>query len=326
MNLHQIVIICGPTATGKTALALELANVWNGEVVNADSRQVYKQMNIITGKDLPQGMLPQNIQISFEKSTNQTNHILVPRYLIESIPVWLYDVVSPDQTFSVAQYIELARIVIDDILKRGKLPIIVGGTGLYLQAIAQGIASASIARNTILRQEIEEFSVPELQKRLRELNPVVFARMNHSDQHNPRRLIRKIEIVSSPSIESSPPPYTPLWVGLTAEKSELEQRIATRVTSRLSIGAIQEITSLREAGYPWDCQAMQAIGYREWQSYFDDPSPEAFQAAVSAWTLHEFQYAKRQITWFKKNHDIQWFSADTLAEDVVTTIKQQIRS
>src|SRR3989339_604332 len=170
-----MIIVTGQTATGKTRLALELAKKYNGELVNFDSRQIYKYLDIITGKDIPK-----------EK-------------------IWLYDIVTPDQYFSSFDFVKLVIPIITDIKKRGKTPILVGGTYLYLKHFLYGIDNNNSPPDFKLREKLNNKSVDYLQKMLIKLNKTVFENLNHSDQLNPRRLIRKIEIASQKTSEQKPP-------------------------------------------------------------------------------------------------------------------------
>lgn len=283
--MNKLLIICGPTATGKTGLGLKLAEKFKGQIISADSRQVYLGMDIGTGKDL---------------------------HLINSIKgigikVWGYDLVKPDQDFSLAHFVKFARPLIKKIQAQNQLPILIGGTGLYLQAITQPIKTINIPPDPKLRQKLSGLTVKQLQAKLKKLNPDRFNSMNHSDQHNPRRLIRAIEIQKSKPKKPSPPQLSldVLWLGLTAPKSVLDERVVKRVEERIQLGAEQEISRLLDAGYTWDLPAMSAMGYKQWQPYF--ASQASLKDVKQAWIKAEQQYLRRQLTWFKKQPDIHWF-------------------
>jgi len=246
--MNKLLVICGPTATGKTALAVALAKQFNGEMVSADSRQVYKGMDIATGKDRD-----------------------------PDIPIWMYDVVSPDEKFSVSQYQKLAEKAITDITARGKLPIVVGGTGLYINALIHPFETINIPPNLRLRKKFQNMTIQELQ------NMTARGDMNQSDWNNPRRLIRKIEIAESKTVTPKQPnTFDYLMIGLTAPLPMLYQRIDTRLKSRVRAGLVRETASLL-ARYRPDLPSMSAIG------------------------LNEHAYARRQLTWFKKQKGIHWF-------------------
>jgi tRNA dimethylallyltransferase len=266
--MTRLLIICGPTATGKTAFALELAKKFNGELISADSRQVYREMAIVTGQD----------QAEIAAS---------------GIPVWLYDLVSPDESFSVSQWNHAALLAIDNIHSRGKLPIIVGGTGLYLKSLVADIPTIAIPPDPKLRIELSKLSVSDLFDRLVLSDPSKAHSLNNSDKNNPRRLIRAIEIARSghPSLrlrEGQRVSYSSLSICLSAPFTELDRRIDLRVSDRLKNGALAEIQTLR-AKYGLTAPGLTALGFN------DD------------WALSEKHYARRQITWFKKQPGLTWY-------------------
>lgn len=296
--MTNLLIISGPTATGKTGLGLELAQKFNGELVSADSRQVYTGLDIVTGKDLPPS-------INYELSTISWRNRKLKFYLIDGVKVWLYDIVNPNEEFNVSFWKECADLVIKDIRSRGKLPIIVGGTGLYLKSLTQNLDKINIVPNHQLRKELSGKSVEYLQDKLSRLNPEASAYLNSSDRKNPRRLIRAIEIAlqSSPSIrlEGDLPAQAGkggelLNISLTAPKDYLNTRIDRRVEDRLKLGAVTEITSLFSKYSP-SLSCFSASGYRAYSQ------PDF----VSRWKILEHQYARRQLTWFKKQPRMNWF-------------------
>ncbi len=292
--MHKFLIICGPTATGKTALAAALAKKFNGELISADSRQVYKGMDIGTGKDRP------------------------------DVPVWLYDVVWPNEEFSVSHWIELAKQAIDDINGRNKLPIVVGGTGLYIDALIQPLETIHIPPNPKLREQLKTTTVPELQAMI---DPTVLAAMNQSDRKNPRRLIRKIEIASYTG-DALADDFTndTLCIGLTAPTQQLYERIDARVDARVDQGVIQEIVSLCAQGYGWDLPAMSGLGYKEWRVYMEAPIEEKEalkEQIVTQWKFDEHAYARRQMTWFKKQENVVWFDVQspTFLPEIISCVQ-----
>ena len=295
-------MICGATATGKTSLALKLAEKFNGEIVSADSRQVYKHMNIGTGKDIPEDFWVEASSIPFQGKK-------VPYYTNGKTKIWGYDLVHPKSEFSVAQYTEIAHAIISDIHARGKLPILAGGTGLYVKGVVDGIGSSAVPKNSRLREELSEKKVDELQKILYKKDPLRFSAMNNSDKNNPRRLVRAIEIAGfTGEVEASDSPrYNTLFIGLKIARDELEARINARVEARMKEGQREEVSSLLEKGVKWEDQSMSSIGYKEWRKYFDKES--ALPDVSRVWKLHERKYAKRQRTWFKAEPRINWFNA-----------------
>jgi len=297
--MDKLLVICGPTGAGKTALALELAKKYNGEIVSADSRQVYKSMDVGTGKDLPKGA---KYKFSGIKDLGY--------YEIDGIKIWGYDLIQPNQEFSVANYVRFSKPVIEDILKAGKLPILVGGTGLYIKGVVDGIPTAVVPKNKRLRKNLSLKSPDELFEILAQQDTVKAASLNVSDRKNPRRLIRAIE-VSLWRLKGGREKklfdfkFHTLFIGLTAPKEYLFRKIEARVEERVQKGVEKEIRMLLERGLNWKDQAMISLGYRQWRGYFE--GRETKKEAVSEWKSEEKKYAKRQITWFAKDKRVNWF-------------------
>lgn len=295
--MKKILIVCGPTATGKTNLGLKLAKKFNGQIISADSRQVYQGMDIGTGKDKPKN-----------------------DYKIHG-----YDLIKPDKNFSVAHFVEFAKPLIKKIQQQNQLPILVGGTGLYLKAITKPFDTISIKPDFKLRQKLNQLTVKQLQAKLKKLNLGKFQSMNHSDQLNPRRLIRAIEVIrpglSLRTAKTNLKAKDILWIGLTGKKSVLDKQIIKRVDKRIKQGAEKEVKSLLQAGYSWNLPSMSAMGYKQWQPYFTNQSK--FDEVRQAWIKAEQQYLRRQLTWFKKQSEIHWFDITNkkIYNNVVRTIK-----
>jgi len=193
--MSKVLIICGPTAVGKTALGVRLAKELNGEIISADSRQVYKGMDIGTGKDLP--VNPKFEILNPKQILNSKFQILnyqIGYYEIDGVKVWLLDIVEPDCQFSVADYVRCANSVIEDIWRRGKLPILVGGTGFYIKAIVDGIETIGVGPDWSLRRKLSNYQIIKLSNLLKKIDLEKWKRMNESDQKNPRRLVRAIEV------------------------------------------------------------------------------------------------------------------------------------
>ncbi len=281
-----MIIITGQTATGKTKLALELAKnippAGGGELINFDSRQIYKYLDIITGKDIAKNK------------------------------IWLYDIVSPDQYFSSFDFVKLVTPIITDIKKRGKTPILVGGTYLYLKHLLYGIDDNNSPPDFKLREKLNNKSVDYLQKYLISLNPQVFNDLNHSDQLNPRRLIRRIEIetgyVQTPNLGVSTTNFIrfhPTIIGLRyKDKSKLRQAIEKRVEKRLKNGAIDEVKKILKMGYKESDPGLKTIGYQQIIKYLNKKLTK--EKAIEDWINKEVQYAKRQYTFMKKDKNIKW--------------------
>ena len=346
--MNKLLVICGPTATGKTKLGLQLAKKFNGEIMAADSRQVYRYMNIGTGKDVPVSskfQIPNSKQIPNSQPVRQAGKFQIGYYLFEKIPVWLMDIIEPNYRFSVADYKKCAEIVIEDILKRKKLPILVGGTGFYIKAITEGIETIGVEPDWQLREKLSSCQIDELQIMLRDIDPERYRGMNESDRQNPRRLIRAIEIarwkceVRSGKLDKEvgsgrkkshfshqypasqfQHPTSILFIGLTAPNEVLYQRIDQRVDERVRGGIEEEIRGLLEKGYTWESSALgSTLAYREWQDYFrkvpsvskvsrgEDELNEIKKKVIQQWKFDEHNYARRQMTWFKKDPRINWF-------------------
>jgi len=294
--MKKLLVIEGPTGTGKTQLASALAKKFNAEIVSADSRQVYKGFDVGTSKDLPPGAI-----------FKTPNHKLGGYYETQGIRIWGYDLVEPNEEFSVAQYIKIVRVIIDDIFARRKLPILVGGTGLYIKGVTDGIPTVSIKPNPKLRKSLEQKTKEELFEILGRVDPVRAASLNSSDSKNPRRLIRAIEVgLAGPKLENSKFEGESLFIGLTTSKEILDKRIDERVDARVQKGIEREIKTLIKSGVKWGSRAMDSLGYKEWRQYFENPKVSR-KDVIEAWKIEEHKYAKRQMTWFKKDKRINWF-------------------
>ena len=230
--------------------------------------------------------------------------------------IWLYDVVTPNQYFSSFDFVKLAVPIIEDIKKRGKTPILVGGTYLYLKHLLYGIDDNNSPPDFKLREKLNSKSVEYLQKELIKLNKTAFENLNHSDQLNPRRLIRKIEIASQKTFEKKPPRLSSgktkqeprrliKFIGLKYKnKSKLRQVIEKRVEDRLKNGAIEEVKKLLEMGYKENYPGMKTIGYQQLIKYLNKQITK--EEAINDWINKELQYAKRQLTFMKKDKNISW--------------------
>ncbi len=295
--LPKIIVLLGPTASGKTDLGLLLAKNFNGEIISADSRQVYKKMNIGTAK--PDGV--------WKNST----------YIVDSVPHYAIDIVNPDQDFSLADYKAMANQVIADILRRKKLPIVVGGTGLYIQALVENLDIPKVEPDKKLREELEKKTLPELVKMLEKIDP---ASAKKIDLKNPRRVLRALEVFIS-SGESffaqrtkSKPLYSTLQIGLDWPREELYRRIDARVDKQVEEGLVEETKQLAEE-YGWALPSMSGIGYKQIGLYLRGKATLA--EAVEILKRDTRRYAKRQLTWFKRDKNIVWIKNDTPVEGLV---------
>jgi len=336
-NMNKLLIICGPTATGKTKLAIDLAKKFNGEIVSADSRQVYRRMDIGTGKDISASSKFKVPAFAEALAGKQNSNLQIGYYEISGVKIWLLDIVKPDYKFNVADYKKCADMVLDDIWKRGKLPILVGGTGFYIKAVVDGIETMGVEPDWKLREQLSHCSIASLLAELKKIDPERSRRMNESDRQNPRRLVRTIEIAkwsrhfgesrlwrdklrdsridSGPSFAQSyggaqqvrmTTDLKPLFVGLIASNQFLYERIDQRVEERVRNGLEGEIRGLLANGYSFDNSALgNTLAYSEWKDYFNKKASE--KEIIQKWKFDEHNYARRQLTWFRKNEKINWF-------------------
>ena len=291
--MNNIICIAGPTASGKTALAVELAKKFNGEVVSCDSMYVYRRMNVGTAKP------------SMEEMDGIVHHMI--------------DVAEPDEDFSVSRYCEMASPIVDDIIARGKTAIIAGGTGLYMDSLIKGNDFAPFP-STGMREKLEaqadEIGMEAMLELLRSIDPDAAAKLHVSDR---KRVIRALEVyyetgetITAHNIRTQaiPPRYTPLWLGLDfADRAELYRRIDLRVGIMLEQGLVEEIKTLLSGGIPQKCTAMQAIGYKEFVAALDGLC--TIEEAAEEVRKASRHYAKRQLTWFRRNKQIHWLVRDS---------------
>jgi tRNA dimethylallyltransferase len=336
--MKKLLIVCGSTATGKTGLALKLAKKIKGEIISVDSRQVYRYLDIITGKDLPE-----DSKSSWKKSEieNKNKDLQIGYYSVEGIKIWLYDLVDPKYPFNVSDWLDCAQAVVDDVWQRGKTPILVGGTGFYFQAFLKGIGTLNIPPDWKLRDKLGTFSVIQLAELLKKTDLKKWLVMNNSDQHNPHRLIRALEIANwikkdkknnlanevIKKIKEKSSLFSTLTVVLDAAYPFLYQRIDKRVETRVENGAEKEITMLLRKGYDFKNSVLgRTIGYSEWQDYFQDKTISDKEAIIQRWKYDEHFYARRQKTWFKKtfpqNQKNKWF--DISRKDWENKVEKQV--
>lgn len=290
-NLPKLVVILGPTASGKTTLSIRLAKKFDGEIISADSRQVYKEMDIGTGK--------------------------VTKKEMQGIPHHLLDVVSPKRRFNVAQYRKLALKAINKIQKAGKIPFLVGGTGFYIQAIVDGIVIPQVKPDWKLRKRLEKKSIKELYEILKKLDP---RRIRTIEKENPRRLIRAIEIVLKtkkpvPILKFQPLPYPVLIIGIKKTPQELKKLIKNRLSKRLKKGMVAEVRRLRKEGLSWRRLEEFGLEYRYIAQYLKGKL--SYQEMIDKIQKESEHYAKRQITWFKRNQRINWIKNQKEAQKLI---------
>ena len=286
--MDQIVVIAGPTASGKTALSVALAKALGGEVISADSMQLYRGMDIGTAKVTSEEM--------------------------DGVPHHMIDVAEPEEAFSVARYVEEADPILQDILARGKTAVIAGGTGLYVDALVKGRTFApypETGKREALEREADALGMEAMLERLKTVDPDSGARLHLSDR---KRILRALEVyaetgktITQHNLETRaiPPRYDALTLALAFEQREdMWSRIDRRVDQMMDQGLVAEVQGLLDSGVPAKCTAMQAIGYKEMAAAL--LSHGDVRAAAEEIQLRSRQYAKRQLTWFKRNKAARW--------------------
>ncbi|TDL83250.1 tRNA (adenosine(37)-N6)-dimethylallyltransferase MiaA [Peribacillus frigoritolerans] len=287
MKKEKLVVIIGPTAVGKTNLSIQLAKKLNGEIISGDSMQVYRGLDIGTAKISPDEM--------------------------DGIQHHLIDIKNPEEDFSSAEFQEIARPLISDIHARNKMPIIVGGTGLYIQSVIYDYQFTDIASDPAFRKQLEaeaaEFGNEVIHEKLAEIDSVSAGRIH---PNNVRRVIRALEIFHCTgktmtdflAEQEKVLLYDVVVVGLTMEREQLYERINLRVDLMMDQGLIKEVKNLYDLGLR-DCQSIQAIGYKELYAYFD--GAVSLEDAKEQLKQNSRRYAKRQLTWFRNKMDVKWF-------------------
>lgn len=300
---RKIIAVIGPTASGKTSLAIEIAKKFNGELVNADSRQIYKYLDIGTAKGEVE--IYQKAKIKDQKYRLKIKKL--DTYTIEGVPIHLINIVKPDEILTLAEYQKLAFEVILDIQKRGKLPILVGGTGLYIDAIVKGYKIPPGAPDWELRQKLEQNDIKKLQGQAIKDDPDGFKLLNESDRGNPRRLIRLIEKARKSQrakAKQTRLDFEMLLVTPRYLRAELYKKINQRVVELVKAGVLDEVKQLLDKGYKFDTPAFSAIAYPLAKSYFEGKiTKEEF---VAKWQQYDRNYARRQETWFKRYKSLRY--------------------
>lgn len=285
----KILVIAGPTASGKTALAVELALLRGGEVVSADSMQIYRRMDIGTAKP------------TMEERQGVPHHML--------------DVAGPEEDFSVARYVDMAAACVDGIISRGKLPILAGGTGLYIDSLLSGRTFAAFDGGSPLRRELEGRLQLQggaaLLEELAQVDPQAAARLHPNDS---KRIVRALEVylttgktITQHNLETQalPPRYDALTLTLAfRQREDMWARVDRRVDQMMAAGLAEEVRDLLDSGVPRKCTAMQAIGYKEMAAALEGDGD--ISAAAGEIKLRSRQYAKRQLTWFRRNSAARW--------------------
>ncbi|MDN4593845.1 tRNA (adenosine(37)-N6)-dimethylallyltransferase MiaA [Polycladomyces subterraneus] len=283
---EDLLVIVGPTAVGKTALSLQLAESFRGEIISGDSMQVYRYMDIGTAKATP------------------AERARVPHHMI--------DIVDPDYPFSVDEFQRMVKEKIREIQSRGNLPMLVGGTGLYVQSVTHGYQLPGVKEDPAFREEMHRLADEQgneaLHRRLAKVDPETASRLHPNDR---RRIIRALEVFHAKGVPFSHLQkqegslYNTLWIGLTMPREQLYERINRRVDQMMADGLVEEVKRLRALGYRGDLTSMQALGYKEIQQYLD--GRWTLEEAVEAIKRGTRKFAKRQLSWFRRLKEIRWF-------------------
>ena len=291
MEKPKIIVICGPTAIGKTSTAIRLAQEVGGEIISADSVQIYRYMDIGTAKPTED-----------EKKT-------MPHHLI--------DIVDPNEPFDAAMFAQRAHMIVLDLVKKNKVPIVAGGTGFYIKSLLYGLFEKEPVDQSVrdrLKKELEEHGSKTLYQRLAAVDPETADSIHANDTY---RIIRALEVYEDTGIPISKvrsdhgfssKSYSALKIGLTMDREKLYARINKRVDMMLDQGLVDEVNSLLEKGYTRDLKSMQTIGYRHVCAFLGKEM--SWEETVRTLKRDTRRYAKRQFTWFRKDDEIQWVSPD----------------
>lgn len=307
--METVIVILGPTASGKTKLSIQLAKQIDGEIISADSMQVYKYMDIGTAK-------PDTVEM-------------------DGIIHYMIDEVSPGEEFSVARYKELAAGYIHKIIQKGKRPIIVGGTGLYINSLLHNINFSETVSDWDLREELKKEALEKgnkyLHDRLKEVDKEAAERIHVNDIKRVIRALEVYEYTKKPityhqeNSRTTPPDYNFLVAGLNMERSLLYERIDLRVDQMMEKGLLEEVVRLKRMGFDKGATAMQGIGYKELLYYLHGIA--TLKEAVYLIKRDSRRYAKRQLTWFKRIENVHWFNVDETSQaEILKKIKDIIAS
>lgn len=309
----KILAIVGPTASGKTSLGIGIAKQFHGEIISVDSRQIYRGMNVGTAK--PEG---EWIETEIEKG-GSIDQLFGARktFLVESIPHWGIDLVDPDTSYSVAEFKAYAQTKIQEMVSRGHLPILVGGTGFWLKTIIDNLDLTQTPADLSLRAQLEARTLGDLFHEYKQLDP---AGAELIDKQNKRRLVRALEVTKltgkpfSEQQTAGESLYDVLQIGLSVPREVLNERIDTRVDEMIARGLIDEVRSLKDR-YGCEVESMTGIGYRQICRFLS--AEQKLSEAIDEVKNDTRHYAKRQMTWFKRDGRIVWIESGTLAEQLV---------
>lgn len=313
----KIIAVIGPTASGKSEMAVALAKKYNGEILSVDSRQIYRGMDIGTGKvtgawhSIPCFCHPELVEGSLHNS-----QISKKIYLYKSIPHYGIDIASPKTQYSVTQFQKYAKKIIKDIHSRGKLPILCGGTGHWIDAVVLEQQMPQVKPNPALRKKLEKLNTTQLFAKLAKLDP---QRAQTIDAKNPRRLIRALEIILStgkpvPALTAESK-YDVLWLGITHDKNILDKRIDKRLGEWLKSGMLKEVKALHSKGLSWKRLEDFGLEYKFVAQFLQQKISTIEMKTLTSTSIK--QYAKRQLTWFKRNKNIHWIESKQKASSQV---------
>ena len=307
--MDNIICVVGPTASGKTALAIELAKLLDGEVISCDSMQIYRRMDIGTAKPTAEEM--------------------------QGIRHHMIDICEPTEDFSVSRYTEMATPILEDVLRRGKTAIIAGGTGLYVDSLIRGnhfVDVPATGHRQVLEARVEAEGVEPLLAELRQVDPEAADR----SMNNPRRIIRALEVyletgqtITAHNLHTQalPDRFSPVWIGLDfTERKDLYARIDKRVEVMLELGLMDEIRRILSSGIPEHATAMQAIGYKEFVDALAGRC--SLESAIAQVQQSSRRYGKRQLTWFRRNQRMNWIyrTPQTTGEEIMEKARQILRN
>jgi len=300
--LPKLVVLLGPTASGKTGWGIEIAKKFEADIISADSRQVYQRMDIGTAK--PKGEWRWD---GFGRS-----------FFVQGIRHRLVDFLNPGKVYSAAEFRDQALKYTKIAHKNGRLPLVVGGTGLYISTLVDNFIIPRVVANPKLRHSLDDKTLPELVTLLETMDPKTAAVI---DRKNRRRLVRALEVcimsgeVFSEQRKIGNPLFDVLEIGIEVEREVLRERINNRIDQMMAGGLIKEIEKLLQQKYSWNLGSMNGIGYRQFKAYFE--GTESLESAVAKLKADSWQYARRQLTWFRRDKRIHWVKTLTEAQALV---------
>ncbi len=307
--MKRLLVIVGPTGAGKTSLALELAKKFSGELISADSRQIYRGMDVGTGKEARS-----------KSSKFKTIEKEKRRWVVNDIPIHLYDIIKPDERYSVAQFQQEALHLIDEVAKRGKLPILVGGTGLYVQAVVEGLRIPKAPPDEKLREKLEKKSTESLLSLLREIDRETFDKV---DQKNRRRIIRALEVFETTGEPISKlkkkfkVDFDSLIIGLTSKRQNLYQATDERIESWFRTGAFQEEVKILLKKYDPNLTSFTSLGYQDAVNLVLGKVNQ--EEAIQRTKFKHHSYIRRQLTWLRSMRLVNWF-------DIASDYRQEVEA